>query len=458
MLLVIGLDCAAAGLVFGELRRHLPFLSQLRDEGSWGTLRSVVPPITVPAWACMFSGRDAGELGVYGFRDRVPGGRALCTVTSEAIRAPRVWDLAGRAGLRSSALFVPPSWPPSPVENGELVSCLLTPEPSAAFAEPPALEAELRGRFGPYLADVPRHGSDDETLAALYRAAGQHFDIAEARLEGKPDLLAMVEIGTDRLHHAMWPALDPSDPRHDPQSPRVRDARDFYAFLDGRIARLVERAGREATVLVASDHGARPLEGGLYVNEWLRRTGRLVLRSEPAGPVPLARAQVDWRRTRVWAEGGYYARLVVNRASLPDGAVAEEDVPAEVESLAADLAAIAGPEGRPLPHRVVRPAEVFRARRGTPPDLMFFPGDLRLRALGEVGGGKLYADPEEAGGQAGGCNHDWDGMFVLAGAGAGRGQVRGAGLHDVGATALAVLGLSAPPGWLGRDLRSGTGG
>ena len=33
-------------------------------------LRSVDPPITVPAWSCMVSGRDPGELGIYGFRNR----------------------------------------------------------------------------------------------------------------------------------------------------------------------------------------------------------------------------------------------------------------------------------------------------------------------------------------------------------------------------------------------------
>ena len=30
-------------------------------EGAWGRLRSSDPPITIPAWAVMFSGRDPGE-------------------------------------------------------------------------------------------------------------------------------------------------------------------------------------------------------------------------------------------------------------------------------------------------------------------------------------------------------------------------------------------------------------
>ena len=39
-------------------------------EGTYGELESTIPPITVPAWMCMMTSRDPGELGIYGFRNR----------------------------------------------------------------------------------------------------------------------------------------------------------------------------------------------------------------------------------------------------------------------------------------------------------------------------------------------------------------------------------------------------
>ena len=72
-MIVIGLDCAAPRLVFDRYRDAMPHVSALMESGSWGVLRSSEPPITVPAWTCMVSGRDAGELGLYGFRNRVAG-------------------------------------------------------------------------------------------------------------------------------------------------------------------------------------------------------------------------------------------------------------------------------------------------------------------------------------------------------------------------------------------------
>ncbi|MDQ3036048.1 MAG: alkaline phosphatase family protein [Myxococcota bacterium] len=461
MLLVIGLDCAAPSLVFDRLRAHLPNVSALMTRGMWGSLRSTIPPITMPAWACMVSGRDPGELGIYGFRNRIDGTRALRVATADDVHAPRVWDVLGAAGKRSAVLYVPPTWPPRAIENGELVSCMLTPGPDSAHAHPPALAQELEASFGPHTPDVVRAGADGDALIdALHDAATHHFDVAEHMLESRrPDFLMMVEMGTDRLHHAAWPALDPSDPRHDARSPMVRDARDFYAYLDARIGRLALRAGTDATVMIVSDHGARPLRGGVYVNEWLRREGWLALRSEPDAPCPIERADVDWSRTQAWAEGGYFARITMNvRGRFPDGAIEERDLGAEIDRLERALLAMRDDEGRALENRVVRPRVAYREVRGTPPDLLLFVSDLDRRALGEIGGGRVLVGPEEAGASGGrgadGCNHDWEGLFVLAGPEVPRaGRVEGASIHDVGVSALRLMGVEVPEGWLGRDLR-----
>ena len=83
---VIGLDCAEPSLVFDRFADELPNISQLIARGTWGPLRSVDPPITVPAWSCMLTGRDPGELGIYGFRNRITD-TMLATQTLSAVGA-----------------------------------------------------------------------------------------------------------------------------------------------------------------------------------------------------------------------------------------------------------------------------------------------------------------------------------------------------------------------------------
>ena len=63
--LVIGLDCAAPDLLFNKFRNKLPNFERIMKKGRYGALESCDPPITIPAWAVMTSGKDPGTLGAY---------------------------------------------------------------------------------------------------------------------------------------------------------------------------------------------------------------------------------------------------------------------------------------------------------------------------------------------------------------------------------------------------------
>jgi predicted AlkP superfamily phosphohydrolase/phosphomutase len=142
-LLIIGLDCAEPSLVFDRWRADLPALNRLMTEGVYGELESCIPAITVPAWSCMMSGRDPGELGVYGFRNRVDRSYGRMVVAdSRAIRFPRLWDILGETGWRVAVIGVPGAYPPSAV-NGALVSCFLAPSTDVTYTFPPALAERL---------------------------------------------------------------------------------------------------------------------------------------------------------------------------------------------------------------------------------------------------------------------------------------------------------------------------
>jgi predicted AlkP superfamily phosphohydrolase/phosphomutase len=426
------------------------------DSGCWGPLRSCAPPITVPAWACMLSGRDPGELGLYGFRKRSAGSYSLTLASSEDAAEPLIWQTLGAAGKRVCVLFVPPSYPPTAV-NGQLVSCFLTPDAEHAHTYPPELASELSERFDAYEPDVEEYRTDDlpGLRAALYRQSRQRFSIAEHLLSSRaPDFTALVDIGLDRFHHAFWSHIDPDDPRHDPNGLYAGEGLAYYAFLDAQVGRLLAAAGGNTTVLVVSDHGAQPLLGAICINEWLIDRGYLVLREHPQRVTPLAQLSVDWSRTRAYAEGGYYARVCLNvRGREPRGIVEPSEVPQLRATLAAELAALRGPRGEPLSQRVLVPEQIYRRTRGLPPELMVFFDDLRYRALGSVGHGSVHSRDNDSGPD--GCNHAWDGVFVLSGPGvSARGHQDGLSIYDVSATLRGLFGLSNE-GLLGRD-RSGS--
>ena len=452
-MMVIGLDCAAPRLVFDRYREAMPNLSALMEHGTWGTLRSSEPPITVPAWTCMVSGRDPGELGLYGFRNRTRGETQLRLAGGEDVRVKRVWDWLGEQGYRVAPLFVPLTSPPTPV-RGQMISGFMWPGGDAAWCFPKALEAEIRARFGPYLADVEDFRADD--LDRIYRdivtMTQQHVDIAaHVWKEKEPDFMMMVEIGVDRFHHAFWRHIDSEHPRHEPGNRWEQRGREYYRTLDAHIGRLRALTDDETTVLVVSDHGARAMHGGFRINEWLRQKGYLVLRKPPGAPAPLDHEEINWSRTVAWAEGGYYARIFLNVVGRePNGIVSPSELRHVRAKLRAELEQASDDDGQRVPVSVRIPEEHYRQARGFPPDLMVYFDDLKLRAIGTIGGGHIVVAENDTGPDS--CNHDWDGIFVMSGGAAvPLGRVEGAQIYDVTATILSAFGLERPPGIVGRD-------
>ena len=118
----------------------------------------------------------------------------------------------------------------------------------------------------------------------------------------------MVEMGTDRMHHGFWKDMDPEHRKHDPGG-RYEDAiLDYHVHVDGLVGRLLEHADDDTAVLVVSDHGAKRMDGGIRVNEWLRREGylRTAARAGPDDARSPTSASTG-ARTTAWGEGGYYA-------------------------------------------------------------------------------------------------------------------------------------------------------
>src|SRR5439155_1099363 len=143
--LIIGLDGATWRVLEPWARAgRLPHLAGLMARGSWGTLRSTVPALTLPAWSSLTTGRNPGAHGVFAFRRLAPDRYdSPGLATTSDLRAPTLWEIAGRAGRRAGIINVPPSYPIRPL-NGFVVSCLLTP-PGECFTHPPELASELGG-------------------------------------------------------------------------------------------------------------------------------------------------------------------------------------------------------------------------------------------------------------------------------------------------------------------------
>jgi predicted AlkP superfamily phosphohydrolase/phosphomutase len=459
-ILVLGLDGADPELLLGDPR--LENIRRLMDSGWHGRLESVIPCSAVPAWMSMATGQDPGSLGVYGRRHRLDhpcGGQA--PVDLKAIAAPAVWDHLARRGGRSILIGVPRGYPARRV-NGIAVRWSSTLDSNGeAFNLPARIRRELAALVGADLVAHPGARTGDKArlrdrILAMTRA---HFRVARHLLANYPwDYFQLLEAGLGRIQHAFWSHHDPRHVGHEPDSPFGALIRNYYRLLDEEIGTILELLSDETIVLVVSAHGARRLDGGFCVNEWLVREGLLALNSYPARVTPFGRLDVDWEATRAWSTGGCAARVYLNvKGREPRGVVAGRDYEAFRDEIKARLEATTDAEGRPLGTLVFRPKDIYRDVRNVAPDLIVYFGGLAWRAIGGVGYRSCHVGAGEL--RAGGCNHDQHGAFLLAAPNLpGTGSIEGAHLLDIAPTVLELGGHDIPRSMPGRSLAAGRAG
>jgi predicted AlkP superfamily phosphohydrolase/phosphomutase len=445
---VIGLDCCEPSFVFDRWREDLPNLRRLMQTGLYGNLESCLPPITVPAWTCMATGKDPGTLGVYGFRNRRDYSYdGLSTATNLDVGEPRIWDFLGRAGKKTIAVGVPQTFPIVRPPNGCMVTCFLTPSIESDYTHPPGLKREIAELVGEYMVDVPGFRTDDKAWlrAQIHTMTDRRFKVCKHLLGTKPwDLFFMVEIGMDRIHHGFWQFMDREHHRYTPNNPFENAIHDYYVHVDGLIGELLAEIDLKKTaVWVVSDHGSKRLEGGVCFNDWLIREGLLVMREPVAEKKRFRFEDVNWSRTQVWGEGGYYGRCFINvEGREPTGVVPKSRYEVLRDELIAKLESLPDPDGQPMGTRVYKPEAIYRKVNGVAPDLIVIFGDLRWRSVGTVGNPEIYTTENDTGPDD--ANHAQQGLYILSHPSLRPGR-RDASIYDVAPTILKMLGQPVPP-------------
>ena len=97
------------------------------------------------------------------------------------------------------------------------------------------------------------------------------FEVARL-MEEPADLIGVMFDGVGKLQHLCWRFIDPAWPGPRAGEREMIDLCErYFRSLDAIVEELVELAGADATVVLASDHGFGPTLDVFHVNSWLER-------------------------------------------------------------------------------------------------------------------------------------------------------------------------------------------
>jgi len=457
-LLIIGLDCATPQLVFEQFASELPNLRSLWQKGHKARLVSTIPPITVPAWTSMMTSKDPGQLGFYGFRNRAGYDyENLYFANAKYVKEKTVWNYLNRNRMATLVFGVPQTYPPKPL-NGIMVGCFLTPDKNAEFTYPAEIKAELdQSADGDYIIDVKDFRTDnkDWLIEQIYLMADHRFK-AFRHFYKKDEwpFAMMVEMGIDRIHHGFWRYFDQNHRLYEKGNKYENVIRDFYIYIDKEIGKILNELDGKTSVMVVSDHGAKSMVGAICVNEWLQKMGWLKLKNPPREQTKMKMDNIDWEHTRVWSEGGYYARMFFNvKGREPKGVIEKSEYEKFRDEVKSALEAIEDENGKNIGTKVYKPEEIYKAVNGIAPDLIVHFGNLDWRSAGTVGGGRIHIYENDTGPDD--ANHAQEGIFIW-----GIDPKRLAkksdvfSIYDIAPTILKYFGIEIPQDMIGKSLIS----
>src|SRR3954447_3623582 len=196
-LVILGFDGMDPALVSRWMREgKLPNLKRVAERGGMYPLATTHSPESPTAWASFATGVNPGKHNIYDFlvRDTSTYLPDLGMVRREPARflfdyvpyakpklfsirgATSFWVTAGKAGVRSSVLTVPVTFPPEEVPNGEMLSGLPLPDIRGTM-----------GTFSYYGTDVSRYEEGDTEMGRLLRRLIFDSDGAQTDFVGPPN-------------------------------------------------------------------------------------------------------------------------------------------------------------------------------------------------------------------------------------------------------------------------------
>ncbi len=498
---VFGLDGVPPELVDrGIDAGRLPNFERMRGEGTDGTTRSTVPPLSMIAWSSFATGRNPGNHGVYNFMLKDEEGYGTTFVNADTLREQSVpvWEYLDAEGKRSGVMNVMPGYPPSRTSGFHISDNITTPS-SGSYAFPDQLEADIESRVGEYDVDPYESyddGTDEENLGGLLDA---FFEIERKRIEVAKMLVAdygcdfysLVFSGPDNVLHVLGHVLDETHPKHDPDVAARYDDKplQLLELYDDFLGWVMERVDDEDTVMVLSDHGHGPIYQTINLNSWLYQAGYLELEDRPwtrlkqfgynhvydavetamselnlfsklkmgvartsgdgSGPdlaelLTISRKDIDWSRTAAFtvASGG---QVYLNTDDHDEGAIPPEKYDDVRERLREELLAIEHPErGERVIDSVLYGEDVYGDEYDeTRPDLVCMPAPgYQIQYPQTMKTERVFGDPPKTGSHT--SQHEMHGIFYAWGGPVESETGVTVDLTDFAPTACSLLDVPVP--------------
>lgn len=481
--LIIGLDGATWNIIKPLADEgKLPTFKKLMMNGTWGKLKSTIPPVTGPSWVSFATGMNPGKTGVFDFLVREKESVELIPINSKTIQGRTFWDSLSSQGHKVGIMNFPMLYPPYKV-NGFMVSGAGSPD-DFDITFPRELKDEINEATDGYELMVDYHNEkynfEDLFLKDLNRVLTKKVKALYYLLKQKSwDMFLVVFSCTDWVQHFMWKYLDTSRPSYNSAKSKIYrlEFLKIWQKIDEMLNQTINLC-KDGNVLIVSDHGFGPQRGCFYVNLWLEREGFLVRKqSTRAGirikarsiikkilhrflsvslfkrilkkfdmPVTVAE-QIDLEKSTAFALGHTipFGAIYINvKGRDPYGFIRRgRQYDVVKEEICGKLMKVGQQLDRKMNVTIFDPKKIYEGNKlDLAPDIIFTINNWECVVI-ESFSDSIYADRPYSNRHTG--SHRMNGIFLAYGPDIKKGKtIEGAKIYDIATTVLHIFNSSIP--------------
>jgi predicted AlkP superfamily phosphohydrolase/phosphomutase len=469
---------------------------RLIEGGTTANLKSTYPPVTPVAWPSLFTGKNPGKHGIFGFTGADPLSLEIPRISYNYMKYKPIWDILSENGKNVCLVNIPFAFPPSKV-NGIMTSGMRTPSINSEFTYPKELKNELLGKYDL----IPDYGADahkdKETFCIAHdKGLEENLKMSLYLLRKKSwDFYMFIPVEIDHVQHLFWDDMDESHPLHnDKTSEKYKDKiLEYYKKFDAYLGKIVDYMDEGTILIVASDHGAGPLHKEISLNDWLRKEGYLKLKKSKGinfqtfikkafskigldtekiksllhrlglsgyiklSPVFLREMipskeqkmwDIDWEKTKAYAHQSF-GQIYINQNVFKNSSSTME-----YENIRMDiikkLYELKDPDtGSNIVKKVYKKEDLYSGPNlSKAPDLYVVPIKETYEFVRFSKDGSIFSSPRLPG------HHNENGILIFYGKGIKKGkEVKNITMYDIAPTMLHILNLSIPDDMDGEVLK-----
>ncbi|MFW6129665.1 MAG: alkaline phosphatase family protein [Atribacterota bacterium] len=242
--IVFGIDGASYDFIKKYIK-NLPYFKKIKQKGTLVRLKSVIPPVTAPAWSASYTGMNPGKSGICGMFHINKNNYTNIILNASDRKSKDIYEIASEQTKKCLILGMPYTYPPRKL-NGLLISGRFT-----AGGYP---EEEAKKLMAEY--DYRLYAGKPPSVNYVKKELDRRFKMYKELLEKYEWDLAMLGIEhIDSIGHDMF---------YENESAVL----DVYKIVDRKLKEISDKVGSDR-IFIFSDHGFCSFEKRFYLPRWL---------------------------------------------------------------------------------------------------------------------------------------------------------------------------------------------